>query len=141
MKKVLSNFVFINLVMIIFSLPLFAQDNFAKDFNLLFPSAEIIKNIEVPPFVINGEVTSGTVVGFVYKISIKILIKNPSATNKTLMITTRTPDGVEHFCEFNSERITLETDKFYSFSYDVTTKYKGNAQIFTSEEESSVHLK
>lgn len=141
MKKVLSGLVFIYLVVVIFSLPLFAQDNFAKDFNLLFTSAEFIKNIEAPPCLTNGEVTSGTVIGFIYKITIKILIKNPSAINKTLKITTRTPDGIEHFCEFNSERNSLETDKFYSFSYEVITKYKGNAQIFTSEEESSVHLK
>jgi len=141
MKIILSHLFFIQFITLVFYLPLFAQDKFEKDFNLLFPSAEFIKNIEGPPFVSNGEVTSGTVVGFVYKITLKILIKNPSAINKSLKIITRTPDGIEHFYEFNSEKNNLETDNFYNFSYEVTTKYKGIAQIFTPQEESSVHLK
>ena len=141
MKIILSHFFFIQFITLAFYLPLFAQDKFEKDFNLLFPSAEFIKNIEGPPFVSNGEVTSGTIVGFVYKITLKILIKNPSALNKSLKIITLTPDGIEHFYEFNSEKNNLETDNFYNFSYEVTTKYKGIAQIFTPQEESSVHLK
>ncbi len=141
MKQFLSDIIFINIVILVFSIPLFAQDNFAKDFNLIFPYAEFIKNIEGPPFRTNGEVTYGTVVGFVYKISIKILIKNPSAINKSLKIITLTPDGIEHFCEFNSEKNKLETENFYNFSYEVTTKYKGNAQIITPEEEISVYIK
>jgi hypothetical protein len=141
MKIILSHLFFIQFITLVFSIPLIAQDNFAKDFNLLFPSAEFIKNIEGPPFRTNGEVTYGTVIGFVYKISIKILIKNPSAINKSLKIITLTPDGIEHFCEFNSEKNNLETDNFYNFSYEVTTRYKGNAQIITPEEEISIQLR
>ncbi len=141
MKQFLLHFFFIPLTLLVFSLPLFAQDKFEKDFNLLFTNAEFIKTLEGPPFVTNGKDSYGTVLGFVYKINMKILIKNPSAINKTLKITTRTPDGIEHFCEFNSEKNMLETNNFYNFTYEVTTKYKGNAQIFTTEEETSVHLK
>jgi len=65
MKIILSHLFFIQFITLVFSLPLFAQDKFEKDFNILFPSAEFIKNIEGPPFVSNGEVTSGTVLGFV----------------------------------------------------------------------------
>ena len=68
-------------------------------------------------------------------------IKNPSSTNKTLKIVTITPDGIEHSSEFNSEKQRLEIDKFYNFSYEVTTKYKGNARIITPAEENSVFLK
>ena len=141
MKQVLLSFLFIHLIIIVFALPLFGQDNFAKDFNLLFPDAEFIKTLEGPPFRTNGEETFGTVIGFVYKINVKILIKNPSSTNKTLKIVAITPDGIEHSFEFNSEKQRLETDKFYNFSYEVTTKYKGNAQIFTPKEETSIYLK
>jgi hypothetical protein len=141
MKQVLLSFLFIHLIIIVFALPLFAQDRFAKDFNLLFPDAEFIKTVERPPFLTNGEVTVGTVMGFVYKINVKILIKNPSSTNKTLKIITITPDGMEHSFEFNSEKQRLEIDKFYNFSYEVTTKYKGSARIITPAEENSVFLK
>jgi len=141
MKIILSHLFFIQFIALVFSLLLFAQDKFEKDFNLLFSSAEFIKNIEGPPFVSNGEVTSGTIVGFVYKITLKILIKNPSAINKSLKIITLTPDGIEYFYEFNSEKNRLETDDFYNFSYEVTTNHKGIAQIFTPQEEISVQLK
>jgi hypothetical protein len=141
MKQVLLSFLFIHLIIIVFALPLFAQDSFAKDFNLLFPDAEFIKTVERPPFLTNGEVTVGTAMGFVYKINVKILIKNPSSTDKTLKIITITPDGMEHSFEFNSEKQRLEIDKFYNFSYEVTTKYKGNARIITPTEENSVFLK
>lgn len=141
MKQVLLSFLFIHLIIIVFALPLFAQDSFAKDFNLLFPDAEFIKTVEGPPFLTNGEVTVGTVIGFVYKINVKILLKNPSSTNKTLKIITITPDGIEHSFEFNSEKQRLEKDKFYNFSYEVTTKYKGSARIITPAEENSVFLK
>jgi hypothetical protein len=69
MKQVLLSFLFIHLIIIVFALPLFGQDNFAKDFNLLFPDAEFIKTLEGPPFRTNGEETFGTVIGFVYKIT------------------------------------------------------------------------
>jgi hypothetical protein len=140
-KQVLLSFLFINLIIIVFALPLFAQDNFANDFNLLFPDAEFIKTVEGPPFLTNGEVTVGTVIGFVYKIKAKILIKNSSSTNKTFKIITITPDGIEHSFKFNSEKQSLEIDKLYNFSYEVTTKYKGTARIITQSEENSVFLK
>lgn len=140
MKQFLLGLTLFSFFSFTFSLHLFAQDKFQKDFNLLFAETAFIKPLERPPFITNGEDSYGTVIGFIYKISIKILIKNPSATNKPLKIITKTPDGIEHFCEFNSEKSTLETNLFYNFTYEISTKYKGNAKIFTSEEECSVFL-
>jgi hypothetical protein len=141
MKQFLPYLLTIYLILFLFSSPLFAQDRFAKDFNLFLGKVNFIKTLEGPPYRTDGENTYGIVIGFVYKINLKIIIKNLSAINKSLNIIFKTPDGIEHFCEFNSEKKKLELNQFYNFSFEIKTKYKGNAQILTSDEDISVYLK